>query len=82
MKNIVKKVLLIAVLCKSSLLLFSQKNIEINVFDENKEPISYSNVALYNSNDNSLIAGTTTSSNGIAIFKNVEKNSYKLCIMQ
>jgi hypothetical protein len=58
--------------------LFSQNNIEISIFDENKNPVSYANVVLFNNMD-SLITGAT-SANGIATLNNIRKNDYKLCV--
>jgi hypothetical protein len=76
-KLTISKAIVIVFLCFKTFAIFCQNNIEINIFDENQEPASYSNVVLYNNNN--IIAGTT-SLNGVAVLKNIQKNDYRLCI--
>jgi hypothetical protein len=76
--SVINKFLFTILLFINASILFSQSNIKLNIFDENKEPISYANIVLYDSNDN-IITGTT-SLNGIAVFKDITKNDYTLCI--
>lgn len=75
-RKIIKTIIIVSLIFKT-VASFCQNNIEINVFDENKEPVSYSNVVLYNNNN--IISGEV-SLNGVAVFKNVQKNTYNLCI--
>ena len=58
--------------------LSGQNSIEVKVFDEFGEPVSYSNVVLYNVN-NELITGVI-SSHGLASFKDLPIGDYKLCV--
>jgi len=78
MSTQILKILLFSLIIIGYSNLFSQNNIEINIFDENKNPVHYSNIVLFNNMD-SIIAGTT-SINGIAFFNNIRKNDYKLCV--
>lgn len=71
------KIISIVFLCIKTVASFCQNNIEVNIFDENNEPVSYSNVVLYNNNN--IIAGTT-SLDGVASLKDIQKNDYLLCV--
>jgi hypothetical protein len=78
MKTPILKTLLFSFIWMSLSNLFCQNNIEISIFDENRNPVHYANIALFNQTD-SLVAGAY-SNNGIASFNNIRKNDYKLCV--
>ena len=74
----VKFIILLILLCINTFIITAQNSLEINVLDENKNPVSYSNIVLYDKN-NEIIAGNT-SFDGIAFFKNIIKEIHTLCI--
>jgi len=74
----VSKLLIIIFLHSNGFVLFSQNKIEVNIFDENKEFISYANVVLYD--HNGKIITSAFSINGVVSLENIARGNYKLCI--
>ena len=72
------KTLLNIILLLGSFSMFAQSTISGKVMDEAKKPLSFTNVVLYETENNKAIKAVTVSDDGTYIFKNVKNGSYTI----
>ncbi|WP_298423431.1 TonB-dependent receptor [uncultured Kordia sp.] len=70
------KTLLNTILLFASFSMLAQSTISGKVMDESKQPLSFANVVLYETESNKAIKAVTVADDGTFIFKNVENGTY------
>lgn len=70
------KTLLNTILLFASFSMFAQSTISGKVMDEAKQPLSFTNVVLYEAENNKAIKAVTVADDGTYIFKNIANGTY------